>query len=67
MFLIVVGLLVLTSGSIARSNRPHIVFILADDVVSLNMNNLYLSHSGIKRAEGKMQVGYSLPLEKQRI
>jgi len=59
MLWIVAGLLVLTSGSTARSDRPHIVFILADDVVSLNMDNFYLSHSGSKLAEGKMQVGYT--------
>jgi hypothetical protein len=51
-FWIVVGLLVLTAESTLRSNRPHIVFILADDVVSLNNNNLYYN-IGNKRTEEK--------------
>jgi len=59
MFSIVAGLLVLTAESIARSDRPHIVFILADDVVSLNKNHFCLPSSGRKQAERKKQVGYT--------
>ena len=53
MFWIVLGLLALTAESKAGYRRPHIVFILAYDVVSLNKNNFYLSHRGNKRTEGK--------------
>ena len=59
MFWIVLGLLVVTAECRAGSHRPHIVFILADDVVSLNKNNFYLSHTGGKRIEGKKQVVYT--------
>jgi hypothetical protein len=59
MFWIVLGLVALTAESRAGSRRPHIVFILADDVVSLNKNDFYLPHRGSKRTEGKKQVGYT--------
>jgi hypothetical protein len=54
-----VCLLALAADSRADSNRPHIVFILADDVVSLNKNNFYLSHRENKRPEGGNQVTYT--------
>jgi hypothetical protein len=60
-----VGLLVLTADSRARSSRPNIVFILADDVVSLNMNNFYSSHRGSQRTEGKSRS--DIPTEKQTV
>jgi hypothetical protein len=53
MFWIVLGLLVLTAGSRAGSDKPHIIFILADDVVSLNKNIVYLSHRGSNWTEGE--------------
>jgi hypothetical protein len=59
MFWIVVGLLVLTADSRAGSSRPHIVFILADDVVSLNKNNFYLSHRRCKQTEEGKRVGFT--------
>jgi hypothetical protein len=63
MFWIVVGLLVLTAEAIARSDRPHIVFILADDVVSSNKNNYpTVEVNGLK---GKSRS--NVRLEKQRI